>query len=137
MTDAPQVLRRVTYVSRALTTSRDDLDAILATARRNNAAMRVTGAMMLSNKHFAQVLEGPPAAVEEIFERIQMDERHTAVAVLEVAEVTARAFDAWTMGFVDDPDGFEAAPADPEAAPRLVMRLREALMHSAAAEGVR
>jgi hypothetical protein len=135
MTDAP--LRRVTYISRALTASRAELDAILAVARRNNAAMRVTGAMMLTNKHFAQVLEGPPDAVEEIFERIQMDERHTAVAVLEVANVTARAFDAWTMGFIEDTAGFDASIADPEAAPLLITRLRDALMHSAAAEGLR
>jgi hypothetical protein len=135
MTDAP--LRRITYVSRALTTSQADLDAILAVARRNNAAMRVTGAMMLSNMHFAQVLEGPPDAVEEVFERIQMDARHTAVAVLEVADVQARAFDAWTMGFAEDLDSFEIAVADPQAAPLLLTRLREALMHSAAAAGVR
>jgi hypothetical protein len=133
MTDAP--LRRVTYVSRALTTSQAELDAILAVARRNNAAMSVTGAMMLSNKHFAQVLEGPPDAVEDIFERIQMDERHTAVSLLEVADVQARAFDAWTMGFVQDPDCFQAA--DPQVAPLLITRLRQALMHSAAAEGAR
>lgn len=135
MSDVP--LRRVTYVSRALTTSREDLDAILAAARRNNAAMRVTGAMMLTNKHFAQVLEGPPDAVEEIFERIQMDDRHTAVAVLEVTDVTARAFDAWTMAFVEDSADIEATIADPDAAPRLVTRLRDALLHSAAAEGMR
>ncbi len=131
------MLRRVTYVSRALTTSRADLDAILAVARRNNAAMRVTGAMMLTNKHFAQVLEGPPDAVEEIFERIQMDDRHTAVAVLEVADVAARAFDAWSMGFIEDSAGIEATIADTEAAPRLITRLRDALLHSAAAEGMR
>ena len=135
MTDGP--LRRVTYVSRALTTAREDLDTILAAARRNNAAMHVTGAMMLTSKHFAQVLEGPPAAVEEIFERIQMDDRHTAVALLEVADVTARAFDAWSMAFIEDPGGLEANIADPDAAPRLITRLRDALLHSAAAEGAR
>ncbi len=135
MSDGP--LRRVTYVSRALATSRADLDAILAVARRNNAAMRVTGAMMLTNKHFAQVLEGPPDAVEEIFERIQMDDRHTAVAVLEVTDVTARAFDAWSMGFIEDSADIEATIADTEAAPRLITRLRDALLHSAAAEGMR
>ena len=135
MTPAP--LRRIVYVSRALTTSRDDLDAILATARRNNAAMRVTGAMMLSNMYFAQVLEGPPDAVKEIFERIRMDDRHTAVEVLDVCDVAMRAFDAWTMGFVEDSADFDAVAADPEAAHRLVERLREALLQSAAAEGLR
>ena len=41
------------------------------------------------------------------------------------------------MAFLEDSAGIEATIADAEAAPRLVTRLRDALVHSAAAEGLR
>ena len=75
---------------------------ILAKSRRNNSALGVTGALMFSAGCFAQVLEGPRAALEQTFERIQRDTRHAAVVVLEYAPVEARAFPNWSMAFVGE-----------------------------------
>jgi FAD-dependent sensor of blue light len=75
---------------------------ILVASRRNNARIGVTGALMFNAGCFAQVLEGPRAAVEHIFERIQQDERHGDVSVLSFGPVASRSFDCWSMGFVGE-----------------------------------
>jgi len=46
------------------------------------------------------VLEGPSAAVEVIFERIQRDERHGDATVLGFGPAAGRSFDRWSMAFV-------------------------------------
>ena len=73
---------------------------ILAASRKNNARVGVTGALMFNSGCFAQVLEGPRAAVEETFERIQQDERHGDVSLLGFEAVEHRAFETWSMGYV-------------------------------------
>ncbi len=75
---------------------------ILASSRRNNPRVAVTGALMFNAGCFAQVLEGPQTAIMHTFERIQQDERHGEVSVLSFAPVAQRAFDRWSMGFVGE-----------------------------------
>ncbi len=100
-------LYRLVYYSRNRAAGTPDgmavtIDRILASSRRNNVSAGVTGALMFNAGCFAQVLEGPEAAVMHTFERIQQDERHGDVTVLSFGPVTARAFDCWSMAFVGD-----------------------------------
>ena len=100
-------LYRLVYYSRNRAASAPDgmagtINAILASARRNNVSVDVTGALMFNAGCFAQVLEGPKAAVIHTFERIQQDERHGDVSVLSFGAVTSRAFNCWSMGFVGE-----------------------------------
>lgn len=76
------------------------ITTILSASRKNNAQVGVTGALMFNAGCFAQVLEGAQGDVEGVFERIQQDERHGDVSLLAFDPVSARAFDAWSMGFV-------------------------------------
>lgn len=73
---------------------------ILDASRRNNPALGVTGALMFNVGYFAQVLEGPAAAVEQLFVRIGRDKRHHDVAVLSRGEVQDRAFSHWSMALI-------------------------------------
>jgi hypothetical protein len=72
---------------------------ILAASRRNNQRIGVTGALLLSNGWFAQILEGPAEAVEEIFETVQCDSRHRNAKVLYYKPLERRNFPQWSMGF--------------------------------------
>lgn len=78
----------------------EEIHAILRASRRNNSRVGITGALMFNAGCFGQVLEGPQAAVEAVFERIQQDERHGEVSLLSLAPAPARAFETWSMGFV-------------------------------------
>jgi hypothetical protein len=100
-----QDLHRLVYYSRNRLNGTPEQTAaeirtILATSQANNARVGVTGALMFNAGCFAQVLEGPQAAVETTFERIQQDDRHGEVFLLAFERSEVRAFDSWSMGFV-------------------------------------
>ena len=78
---------------------RDEVNAILRTSQRRNAQADVTGALVFSRGAFGQILEGPDRAVEETFERIQLDVRHDDVRLLEVRPIEERSFATWSMGY--------------------------------------
>jgi hypothetical protein len=82
---------------------------ILASARRHNAAVDVTGALLFSDGCFAQVLEGRRTDVEAVFEAIQCDPRHCDVTILHLHEVERGSFGAWSMAF----GGIEGVSTDP------------------------
>jgi len=101
MTTSPDLIRLV-YISRNLlprAESEAAIQGILAASRRRNPTVGVTGALLFSDDCFAQSLEGPIAAVEALFEHIQMDERHDEVVLLEAGPVSHRDFGDWSMGF--------------------------------------
>ena len=75
------------------------IGAILAISRDNNARDGITGGLLFSEGCFAQVLEGPQDAVEAAFERIQCDDRHGEVTVLQCGMVAGRDFPDWSMAF--------------------------------------
>ena len=98
-------LYRLVYASKNLIGGNEDDGAaavvqILSTSQRNNAASDVTGALLFNKGAFAQVLEGPRRSVEETFERIQQDDRHSEVTVLQCGPAECRAFGNWSMAFV-------------------------------------
>ncbi len=72
---------------------------IVDASRRNNVSSKVTGALLFSAGSFAQVLEGPLAGVEKVFERIQRDPRHADVVVLHVLRSQRRDFAEWSMAY--------------------------------------
>lgn len=101
---ANDVYRLVYYSRNRMTGTPDDLAGniatILTTSQANNGKVGVTGALMFNSGYFGQVLEGPQAAVESVFERIQQDDRHGDVSLLAFEAAPARSFDDWSMGFV-------------------------------------
>lgn len=95
---------------------------ILSGAKAKNAALHITGALMLYEDWFAQVLEGPEDAVVATFARIEADPRHDSVEVLHRDRVSTRAFERWRMAYVGEhgdvdipmmPVGDTLAPAAP------------------------
>ena len=95
---------RVLYCSRQCLTGTDEevdqqIEHILAVSRRNNARDGVTGALLYNRGCFAQVLEGPLAAIERVFERIGRDERHSDVTVVSFEPVERYEFAEWSMAF--------------------------------------
>ncbi len=81
------------------------LGEIFATARRNNKALDVTGALMISDDAFVQVLEGDEAAVRALYARIGADDRHQDVTLLKEEDVGGRTFGRWAMAKVADGGG--------------------------------
>jgi hypothetical protein len=71
------MIEQLVYVSRAAPSlSAADLYDIIRTAHNRNPASGLTGALLLLDGRFVQVLEGPPHAVRACFGRIGRDPRH-------------------------------------------------------------
>jgi hypothetical protein len=114
----------------------------LATARTKNKQAGISGALLFNGSAFAQVLEGPLEAVEEIFEAIQCDDRHSDVVILRNAEAKARVFSGWSMAYADPASvqevsqseiDLDEAFANPAAgAPRIVTLLEHLVIHNPA-----
>ncbi|MCW2275538.1 blue light sensor protein [Rhodoblastus acidophilus] len=103
-----EALHRLVYHSSSRIVGADDdvdeaLRDILAAARRNNPRMGVTGALMFTADSFVQVIEGPRAAVERLFQTIRSDTRHDGATLLSFGPVAERAFPHWSMAFVGGP----------------------------------
>jgi hypothetical protein len=91
---------RLIYISTTRTAMDEDMmAAILATSRRNNQAVDVTGLLLVGGRRFLQVLEGPDDAVTRTYERICHDSRHYAAVVLSRREIERRSFAGWSMGY--------------------------------------
>lgn len=67
-----------------------------ASAKRN-AVSQLSGALLFVENQFIQVLEGDPQAIEQTFERICCDLRHTNVKLVDLASVSERIFSEWEM----------------------------------------
>lgn len=79
---------------------RADLKEILETAKHNNMADGVTGALLFNQNYFAQVLEGDRKAVTQTFCRIAKDPRHSDHVILQAGPIKRRRFADWSMCFV-------------------------------------
>lgn len=80
----------------------DDIEGILGAARKNNSGNSITGMLCFNRKYFMQCLEGSRADVNETYQRILKDERHSNVVLLDYKEIDAREFDHWSMGYLPE-----------------------------------
>jgi hypothetical protein len=88
------------YLSRSTLAGDDherELQAILAVAVQRNLRNGITGALVKTDRDFAQVLEGPEAAVAQVMGSILIDPRHEDVRILARQRVEQRSFPNWGM----------------------------------------
>ncbi|ARU17979.1 hypothetical protein A9D14_16835 (plasmid) [Croceicoccus marinus] len=101
---------KLLYTSRSAETSPRRTDQIAQIARQSalrNAKAGITGSLVYVEDSFIQVLEGPQAEVERVFESICCDFRHREIKLIDLVPVPTRQFAEWHMGFLasseDDP----------------------------------
>src|SRR4249919_2415941 len=90
-------LFRLVYASTSLLGDEPDLaceqiEQILLVSRRNNEVAEITGALLVSDTNFSQVLEGPRANVERLYETLNHDLRHKDLLLLLSEPLAARQF---------------------------------------------
>lgn len=117
------MLHRLVYVSRPAphldaAALESAMASIRETSLRNNAAHGVSGALAYSPGWFVQALEGPEAAVDATFARIEANPLHGDIRVLGRTAAPARIFPDWAMALAP-----MEPPFDPTLAPQpLVLR---------------
>ena len=73
------------------------IEDIVLRACKNNLANRITGVLLFNGLNFFQILQGDPAAVEAVFERISCDPRHHNVTRISAQPFAGYQFPAWGM----------------------------------------
>jgi hypothetical protein len=102
------MLTRVFYVSEVAPGVTDvDMQVVLGIAQVNNRRLDVTGMLVQSDSHFAQVLEGRAHVVAALMDRIRADARHVGVRVLLQEPIVTRQFARWAMGLIRRDDMVE------------------------------
>ena len=82
-----------------------EVDAIVATARRFNPALGITGVLVFGSGVFFQWIEGPKTNVLELVKRIDADSRHKQMTILSSdEEIRERIFPTWDMELVGAED---------------------------------
>lgn len=91
---------RIIYASSAtIEFTESKLMQLLGKARQNNGELDVSGLLLYAKGNFFQILEGDEQKVDALFNKIEQDDRHVSVVVLDRAEIKKRAFPNWSMGF--------------------------------------
>lgn len=74
--------------------------SILESARINNERLHVTGMLCFNARYFLQVLEGRRSTVNELYQKILHDERHSKPLMISYERIEKRDFADWSMGYV-------------------------------------
>jgi len=96
---------RLTYFSRNQIDSSDgsvlrELGTILEASSKNNNASGLTGALVFDERWFLQTLEGERTAVRNTFKRIEADERHSNITIVDARNIHDRIFGSWWLALV-------------------------------------
>ena len=93
------VLEQIVYGSVATGRTDSLLNAatILGESQRNNQRDGLTGALAAHDGRYVQVLEGTPAALDNLLRRLAVDPRHRAVEIYGRTAIAARQFGGWGM----------------------------------------
>jgi len=78
-----------------------DVDAIIATSRRRNPVLGITGILIFGSGVFFQWIEGPKDEVMGLVKMIEADRRHEMMVILSTnEEIRERIFPTWDMELV-------------------------------------
>jgi hypothetical protein len=95
-------INQLVYISQAVRKmSATDLLAIQRVAKENNAPIDVTGSLFYNGGWFLQVLEGPLATLQALYNKIEKDPRHKNSRVLYNEPAKFRTFTRWSMNMTN------------------------------------
>ena len=95
-------INQLVYVSQSVRKmSAADLQAIQRVAKDNNAPIDVTGSLFYNGGWFLQVLEGAPATLAALYDKIERDPRHKNSRLLYNEPAKFRTFTRWSMNMTN------------------------------------
>ena len=90
---------------------REALADIFEVARWKNDGLGITGALLVWQDAFVQVIEGEESVVRNLYGAIHADPRHDHVVLLEAGPAPERVFGGWSMARVGN-DGGDDIPVE-------------------------
>ena len=131
------MLVRMLYLSRSVGPQTTTMtSSILASAQEFNAPNGITGVLCQGQGFFIQVLEGERSIVNQLYNRIVLDQRHKALEMMLLDDIQERRFGRWSMAHVvlsdrDPPVQMNQPNFDPYATPgRVLLAKLDALIEA-------
>ena len=93
---------QLTYRSKAIQEiTPNNIYEIVKVANEFNPSLAITGCLIFYNGYFIQILEGEQVAVEELYNKIKKDKRHTFTNILSKGWAPKRIFENWNMAYMN------------------------------------
>jgi class 3 adenylate cyclase len=96
-------MKRLTYISKCSDTiSDEEIENIGTVSVKNNQKLDLNGVLLYAHGMFFQVLEGEKDKVDQVYEKIKKDPRHTDIVCLKAENnISERVFSEWSMKTVN------------------------------------
>ena len=95
-------MERLLYISESRlepSETKPSVSQIVADAQVRNSEFEITGALLFTGTHFAQILEGPQGSIQQLMSSIQDDSRHRNIVIVDHSPIEARRFPDWKMAY--------------------------------------
>lgn len=93
------MLSQLVYVSnRKPNCTEEEIEKILASCKKNNPPLNITGVLLYSDKKFIQLVEGESKVIMDLYDKIKKDERHTLPMMISLSPIKEKSFPSWHMG---------------------------------------
>ena len=76
-----------------------EVEAILASAARKNAALSLSGGLIFTGTHFALLLEGERVHIKNMMAAIKADVRHSELSVVSEGPIAQRSLRTWKLAY--------------------------------------
>ena len=93
------------YISRsrlAMPAQASEIDRIVAGSVARHAMLGIRGALIFTERHFAHLIEGPSASIDELMEDVMADPRHEQVTIIDRRPIGGYRFPDWTLAYWGD-----------------------------------
>jgi hypothetical protein len=93
------MLAHLAYVSvRKNNCNEEEIEKILASCKKNNPPLDITGVLLYSENKFIQYVEGESSSLMTLYDKIKKDERHEKAVMISYNAIPSRIFPSWHMG---------------------------------------
>ena len=93
------MLSQLVYVSnRKPNCTEEEIEKILASCKKNNPPLNITGVLLYSEKKFIQLVEGESKVIMELYDKIKKDDRHSYTRMVALGAIKEKSFPSWHMG---------------------------------------
>ena len=97
-----EVLHALLYVSKSMLAVPEEVGQvrdIITISHARNPGLGITGALVFTQLHFAQLLEGPAGSLERLMASIRADPRHRDIEIVFDEPADERRFGSWSMAW--------------------------------------
>ena len=96
------MLSQLAYVSnRKPTCTNAEIEKILASCKKNNPPLNISGVLLYSETKFIQLVEGDSKVILDLYDKIKKDPRHSSPFMISYNPILEKSFPSWHMGTKD------------------------------------